>query len=48
VIGSVSVAMSLAGLELGARLGERVAHSSDLLSGVILIAVGVAIAVGVL
>ena len=39
--------MSLAGLELGARVGERVEHASDLLGGVILIAVGVAIALGV-
>ena len=48
VIGVVSVAMSLAGLELGARVGKRVEHASDLLGGVILMAVGVAIALGVL
>jgi manganese efflux pump family protein len=47
VIGVVSIAMSLAGLELGARLGEHVLRGSDLLAGVILIVVGIAIAVGV-
>jgi putative Mn2+ efflux pump MntP len=48
VIGVVSIAMSLAGLQLGARLGERVEHRSALLGGIILIAVGIAIAAGVL
>jgi putative Mn2+ efflux pump MntP len=48
VIGLVSVAMSLAGLEFGARLGERVERDADLLAGAILIAVGIAIATGVL
>jgi manganese efflux pump family protein len=47
VIGVVSIAMSLAGLELGARLGEHVQRGSDLLAGVILIVVGITIAVGV-
>jgi putative Mn2+ efflux pump MntP len=47
VIGLVSIAMSLAGLELGARLGEHVQRGSDLLGGVILIVVGITIAVGV-
>jgi manganese efflux pump family protein len=48
VIGVVSIAMSLAGLELGARLGEHVQRGSDLLGGVILIVVGITIAVGVI
>jgi putative Mn2+ efflux pump MntP len=48
VIGVVSIAMSLAGLELGARLGERVQRGSNLLGGTILIAVGIAIAAGAL
>ena len=48
VIGAVSIAMSLVGLELGARLGQRVERGSDLLDGIILIAVGIAIAAGVL
>jgi len=48
IIGVVSVAMSLVGLELGARLGGCVEHSSELVGGVVLIVVGIAIAVGVL
>jgi putative Mn2+ efflux pump MntP len=44
----VSVAMSLAGLELGSRLGERVEHGSELLGAGVLIAVGLAILTGVL
>lgn len=48
LIGVVSIAMSLAGLELGVRVGERVGRGSDVLAGVILTAVGVAIAAGVL
>jgi manganese efflux pump family protein len=47
-IGVVSVAMSLVGLELGDRLGTRVEHSSELLAGVVLVCVGVAIATGLL
>jgi manganese efflux pump family protein len=48
VIGVVSIGMSLAGLQLGARLGKGVERSSSLLGGIILIAVGIAIAAGVL
>jgi putative Mn2+ efflux pump MntP len=44
IIAAVSVAMSLAGLELGQRLGGRVEHDSTLLSGAVLIAAGAAIA----
>ncbi len=47
-IGVVSIAMSLVGLELGAQLGKRIERDSNLLGGIILIAVGIAIAVGVL
>ena len=46
VIGAVSVALSLAGLELGARLGPRTGERGELLSGLILIAVGIALACG--
>jgi putative Mn2+ efflux pump MntP len=46
-MGVVSVAMSLAGLELGHRLGARVEAFSEELSGSVLILVGVAIAAGV-
>jgi putative Mn2+ efflux pump MntP len=48
VIAVVSVAMSLIGLELGDRLGARVEHNSELLAGIVLIGVGVAIAIGLL
>jgi manganese efflux pump family protein len=48
VIGAISVGMSLAGLELGRRLGERVEHLSELLGACVLVIVGVAILTGVL
>ncbi len=44
----VSVGMSLAGLELGARLGERVEGYAEEIGGGILVLVGVALGVGVL
>ncbi|MGO9496831.1 MAG: manganese efflux pump MntP family protein [Solirubrobacteraceae bacterium] len=43
VITAVSVGLSLLGLELGARLGTRVGHRSEVLSGIVLIATGIAI-----
>jgi len=43
IIAIVSVGLSLVGLELGARLGERVERRSELLSGILLIGVGLAI-----
>jgi putative Mn2+ efflux pump MntP len=43
VIGVVSVGLSLLGLELGQRLGERIERWSELLGAAVLIAVGVAI-----
>jgi len=46
--GVVSIVMSLAGLELGHRLGKRVEQWSEEIGGAVLILVGVAIAVGVL
>jgi putative Mn2+ efflux pump MntP len=48
IIGAVSVALSLAGLELGARLGGWAGDRSDQLGGVILVSVGVAVASGAL
>lgn len=48
IIAVVSVGLSLLGLELGARLGARVEHRSELLSGIVLIAVGLAILTGLL
>jgi manganese efflux pump family protein len=43
IIACVSVGLSLAGLELGAKLGTRVEHRSELVSGIVLIGVGTAI-----
>jgi manganese efflux pump family protein len=48
LIGSISVAMSLVGLELGGLLGRWAGRRSEQMSGVILILVGVAIAGGAL
>jgi putative Mn2+ efflux pump MntP len=48
VIGAVSVTLSLIGLELGALIGTRTGEWGELLGGLILMAVGVAIAAGVL
>ncbi len=42
-IGVVSVGLSLLGLELGARLGERIERSGELIGGLVLMCVGVAI-----
>jgi putative Mn2+ efflux pump MntP len=46
VIGVVSVAMSLAGLEVGARLGIALGHRGDLIGGGMLAVVGIVIAAG--
>ncbi len=46
VFGTVSVAMSLAGLELGARIGTVTGDRSELIASAILIGVGTAIAAG--
>lgn len=48
LIGAISVAMSLVGLELGGLLGRWAGHRSEQMSGVILILVGAAIAGGAL
>jgi putative Mn2+ efflux pump MntP len=48
MMGAVSVALSLVGLELGYRLGERVEEWSEEIGGVVLIGVGIALALGVL
>jgi putative Mn2+ efflux pump MntP len=47
-IGAVSVTMSLLGLELGERLGTRTGGRGELIGGLVLIAVGVAVASGIL
>jgi putative Mn2+ efflux pump MntP len=46
VFGVISVAMSLAGLELGARIGVATGDRSELIASALLIAVGTAIAAG--
>ncbi len=46
--GLVSVAISLAGLELGARIGVAAGERSELIACAILVAVGAAIALGAL
>jgi len=48
VFGIVSIGMSLAGLELGAKLGNWAGDSGELIGGVVLVGVGVAIGTGVL
>jgi putative Mn2+ efflux pump MntP len=48
VIGAVSVVMSLVGLELGARIGMRAGQRGELLGGLVLIGVGIAIGAGVI
>ena len=48
IIAVTSVAMSLIGLEIGDRLGSRFEHDTELLGGIVLIAVGAALAIGIL
>ena len=48
IIGAVSITLSLAGLELGDRLGTKVGEHGELIGGLVLIAVGIAIASGVI
>jgi manganese efflux pump family protein len=48
VIGAVSVAMALVGLELGSRIGARAGERGEQLAGLVLIGVGAAIAAGAL
>jgi putative Mn2+ efflux pump MntP len=48
VIGAVSVALSLVGLELGTRIGAGAGRNGELVGAIVLIAVGMAIAAGAL
>jgi putative Mn2+ efflux pump MntP len=48
IIGAVSVTMSLVGLELGSRTGTKTGERGELLGGLVLIGVGIAVATGVL
>ena len=47
-IAAISVGLSLLGLEVGSRLGERLGRRADLVGGAVLILVGVAIGTGLL
>ena len=47
VIGAISVSMSLIGLELGNRIGTRTGGRGELVGGLVLMGVGVAIATGI-
>jgi putative Mn2+ efflux pump MntP len=47
VIGVVSVALTLLGLELGSRLGTRLGPWAERVGGLLLVTVGVAVAAGV-
>jgi len=48
VIGLISVGLSLVGLELGARIGARTGDLAEVVGSVVLMAVGAAIAAGLL
>lgn len=48
LIGAVSIAMSLTGLELGGRIGARAGQRGEALGGIVLITVGAALAAGIL
>ena len=48
VIGAVSVTLSLLGLELGQRLSSQIGGRGEILGGLVLIGVGIAVAAGVL
>ena len=48
VIGVISVALSLIGLELGSRIGARAGDRGELIGGLVLIGVGIAVASGVI
>jgi putative Mn2+ efflux pump MntP len=48
VIGAVSVTLSLLGLELGHRLSTQIGGRGEILGGLVLIGVGIAVAAGLL
>jgi len=48
VFGVVSAAMTLAGLEFGARIGSRAGEAGRIIGGVVVVGVGVAIGAGAL
>jgi manganese efflux pump family protein len=44
----VSVALSMLGLEIGHRIGTRAGDRGEIIGGVVLIGVGIALAAGVI
>ena len=48
VIGALSVSLSLAGLEIGSRVGAKAGRRGAILGGIVLVGVGIALAVGIL
>lgn len=48
VVAVVSVGMTMVGLELGSQLGDRTGERGELIGGVVLVIVGVALATGLL
>jgi len=48
VIGGISITLSLIGLELGAKIGARAGQRGEFLGGLVLIAVGAAVAAGLI
>jgi putative Mn2+ efflux pump MntP len=48
IIGAVSVALSLIGLELGSRLGTKTGERGELLGGLVLVGVGIALGSGIM
>ena len=48
VLGSISIGLALIGIELGSRLGSKVEEYSEIISGAVIILVGIAIGSGIL
>lgn len=48
VIGAVSIALSLLGLELGSKIGARAGDAGEFIGGAVLVGVGIAIGTGVI
>jgi manganese efflux pump family protein len=48
VIGVVCIVMSLIGLELGSRIGAKTGERGEIIGGLVLIGVGIALAVGII
>lgn len=48
VLGTISISLALIGIELGSRLGAKVEEYSEIVSGAVIIMVGLAIGFGIL